>query len=98
MQSIVEQYKAATPRSSELAGRAAAVMPGGDTRAIGYFKPYPLTLVRGEGASVWDVDRRRYIDLLGNFTSLVHGHAYPPIVAEIARLLPDGTVWPARNF
>jgi glutamate-1-semialdehyde 2,1-aminomutase len=72
-------------------------MPGGDTRAAGFHDPYPLTLVRGDGARVRDVDGRWYWDLLGNFTSLVHGHAYPPIVEAVERQVRHGTAWPARN-
>ena len=55
-------------------------MPGGDTRTTTNYKPYPLTLKRGEGPFLWDIDGNKYIDLLGNYTSLVHGNAYPPIV------------------
>ena len=43
------------------------------------------------------VDGHRYIDLIGNFTSLVHGNAYPPIVEAVARQLSLGSQWPARN-
>lgn len=46
---------------------------------------------------MWDVDGNRYIDLLGNYTSLAHGNAYPPIVEAIARASAKGTAWPARN-
>jgi glutamate-1-semialdehyde 2,1-aminomutase len=83
--------------SASIGARAERVMPAGDTRAAGYHLPYPLTLARGEGAQVWDVDGNRYWDLSGNFTSLVHGHAYPPIVEAAHRSVADGTAWPARN-
>ena len=72
-------------------------MPAGDTRAAGYHLPYPLTLVRGDGPRVWDADGNEYWDLAGNFTSLVHGHAYPPIVAAATAAVATGTAWPARN-
>jgi glutamate-1-semialdehyde 2,1-aminomutase len=77
--------------------RAELVMPAGDTRAAGYHLPYPLTLTRGAGPKVWDVDGNEYWDLAGNFTSLVHGHAYPPIVEAAERAIRGGTAWPARN-
>jgi len=72
-------------------------MPGGDTRSSVYYQPYPLTIVRGEGAFIWDADGNRYIDLLGNYTSLVHGHAYPPIVEAVVRAARGGTAWAARS-
>ena len=72
-------------------------MPGGDTRAAGHHPPYQLTLVKGEGPWLTDVDGHRYLDLIGNFTSLVHGNAYPPIIAAARQAMEDGTNWPARN-
>jgi glutamate-1-semialdehyde 2,1-aminomutase len=97
MGQIEERYRNATAKSAELAARANAVMPGGDTRTTTYHAPYPLAIARGEGPLLWDVDGNRYIDLLGNYTSLVHGHAYPPIVEAINRQARDGTAWPARS-
>ena len=39
---------------------------------------------RGEGCHVYDCDGNRYVDLLNNFTSLIHGHAHPRLI-EAAR-------------
>ncbi|MHB8383678.1 MAG: aspartate aminotransferase family protein [Candidatus Binataceae bacterium] len=97
MSKIEEQYKAATPKSAEIAARAERVMPGGDTRTTAHYLPYSLTIARGDGPFLHDIDGNRYIDLLGNYTSLVHGHAYPPIVDAITRAAKDGTAWPARS-
>jgi glutamate-1-semialdehyde 2,1-aminomutase len=97
MNSIEQRYRQRTPKSAELAVRAERVMPGGDTRTTTYHRPYPLAIARGEGPFLWDIDGNRYIDLLGNYTSLVHGHAYPPIAAAIDRVARAGTAWPARS-
>jgi glutamate-1-semialdehyde 2,1-aminomutase len=95
--SIEQRYRTRTAASAAINARAARVMTGGDTRSVTYYRPYPLTIARGEGPFLWDVDGNRYIDLLGNYTSLVHGNAYPPIVEAIARASAKGTAWPARN-
>ena len=97
MLAIERTFRERTPRSADHAAAAARVMPGGDTRAAGHHPPYQLTLVRGEGPWLTDVDGHRYVDLIGNFTSLVHGNAYPPIIAAARRAMEDGTNWPARN-
>lgn len=97
MNAIEERFRKLTPKSSELAERAERVMPGGDTRTTTYHRPYPLTIARGEGPFLHDVDGNRYVDLLGNYTSLVHGHAYPPIADAIARAAREGSAWPARS-
>ena len=73
-------------------------MPGGDTRSVQQYRPYALTIVRGEGPFLYDADGNRYIDLLGNYTSLVHGNAYPPIVEAIRNAVGQGTAWPARSY
>jgi len=97
MGSIEERYRAATPKSAAIAKRAERVMPGGDTRSVQQHRPYPLTIARGEGPYLFDVDGNRYIDVLGNYTSLVHGNAYPPIVEAIRDAASRGTAWPARS-
>src|SRR5215469_16540943 len=97
MNAIEERFRKQTVKSAQLAERAERVMPGGDTRTTTYHRPYPLAIARGEGPFLWDVDGNRYIDLLGNYTSLVHGHAYPPITEAIERVARAGTAWPARS-
>jgi glutamate-1-semialdehyde 2,1-aminomutase len=97
MNAIEERFRKQTVKSAQLAERAEQVMPGGDTRTTTYHRPYPLAIDRGEGPFLFDVDGNRYIDLLGNYTSLVHGHAYPPIAEAVARAARNGTAWPARS-
>jgi len=72
-------------------------MPGGNTRTSTHFDPYPVVLDRGAGKTVWDVDGNEYVDLLYNYTSLVHGHAYPPIVEALTAALRRGSSWPAAS-
>jgi len=43
----------------------------------------PLTLVRGDGAEVWDADGRRYLDLLGGIAVNALGHAHPAVVEAV---------------
>ncbi|HEX2130645.1 MAG TPA: acetylornithine transaminase [Actinophytocola sp.] len=42
-----------------------------------------LTLVRGEGAHVWDADGNRYLDLVGGIAVNALGHAHPAVVAAV---------------
>ncbi len=92
---IVARYRAHTGASAEAHARAARVMPGGNSRQASFWQPYPLTLARGQGLHVWDVDNNRYIDLINNYTAMVHGHAYPPIVEAVDRQIREGTGWAA---
>jgi glutamate-1-semialdehyde 2,1-aminomutase len=86
-----------TEESRELVTRLERVMPGGNTRSGVYFPPYPLALARGSGYRVWDADGNEFIDFLNNFTSLVHGHAHPRIVAAIEERARQGTAFPAPS-
>ena len=83
MNRIEDEFVRRTPKSSALAKRAERAMPGGDTRSTAHHLPYSLTITRGEGPFLFDVDGNRYLDVLGNYTSLVHGNSYPPIIEAI---------------
>ena len=97
MSDIVSTYEKNTPGSATAQKRAMASVVGGNSRGAAYWRPYPLQLERANGAGVVDVDGREYLDLLNNFTSLVHGHAYPPIMDAVARQASQGTAWVANN-
>lgn len=95
MPPILDAYLARTAQSAAAFERADRVMPAGNTRAAAYFAPYPVTLRSGAGFEVEDVDGNRYIDLLSNYTSLIHGHAHPAIDAAVAGQLNSGMVFPS---
>src|SRR5437764_9912115 len=86
-----------TPGSRALHDRAAKSMPGGTTRTTTYFDPYPLYIERGEGCRVWDVDGVERIDMIGNYTAMILGHAHPKILEAIRRQAARGTGFAAAN-
>jgi len=47
-------------------------------------KRLPVTLVRGEGARVWDDRGKEYLDFVGGWAVNVLGHAHPEIVAAVS--------------
>jgi acetylornithine/N-succinyldiaminopimelate aminotransferase len=51
------------------------------------FGPPKLTLVRGEGAHVWDADGTEYVDLLGGIAVNALGHAHPAVVSAVTEQL-----------
>jgi glutamate-1-semialdehyde 2,1-aminomutase len=85
----ISAYRAVTPGSAALFARAATRLPGGVTSNVKFFPPYPLYLTRAEGAYVFDVDGRQYIDYCLAFGPLITGHGHPRVLdairAEIAR-------------
>ena len=94
---IHKKYLRRAPTSARNYARACELMPGGTSRQASFWAPCPLTIKRGEGAYFWDVDGHQYLDLLNNYTAMVHGHAYPPIVEAARKQIGDGTGWAAAN-
>src|SRR5690348_2520563 len=78
-------YRNSTPGSRALFEGAREHLPGGSTRSASFFEPYPLYLERGAGTRVWDVDGVSRLDFDSNYTVLIHGQLYPPIVEAITR-------------
>lgn len=88
---IEREYRRRTPGSAELAKRASATLPGGNTRTTVYHAPYPLTFARGDGPWLWDLDGNRYLDLFYNGLSIIHGHGYAPIREAVQEAMLAGT-------
>ncbi len=74
-----------------MAKRAQQVFPGGDTRASAHYGPYPLVIERSEGCRLHDVDGNALVDFMNNFTSLIHGHAHPRVVAAVQAQVAKGS-------
>lgn len=90
-------YRQTTPGSRALHERAVKVMPGGTTRTTTYFDPYPLYIEKGEGCRIWDADGIERIDMLGNYTAMILGHAHPKVVEAITKQAARGTAFAAAN-
>jgi len=94
-QKSVDVYTAKTARSRQAYETAKQFMPGGDTRTVAFYKPYPITVERAAGPCLYDLDGNRYLDFLNNYTSLVHGHAHPYITEKVQSALTRGTAYAA---
>jgi glutamate-1-semialdehyde 2,1-aminomutase len=93
--SLLDEYRFRTPGSSALFERAARSIPGGSTRTTVFNPPYPPYMVRGDGLRTWDVDGNEYRDFLGNYTSLILGHAHPAVVEAVERQVRRGSAFAA---
>ncbi len=47
------------------------------------YRPLDVVLARGEGATVWDVEGRRYLDCLAAYSAVNQGHCHPKILAAM---------------
>jgi glutamate-1-semialdehyde 2,1-aminomutase len=90
---LEELYKRRTPSSARAMERARRYMVRGLTRGWGYHRPYPIVARRGEGAHLIDLDGNRYVDLANNGLSLIHGHAFGPVVVALRAAVQRGSGW-----
>ncbi|HWW54114.1 MAG TPA: glutamate-1-semialdehyde 2,1-aminomutase [Acidimicrobiales bacterium] len=79
--------------------RAQAVIPGGVNSPVRAFGSVgggtPYFVARGQGAYVWDVEGRRYIDYVQSYGASILGHAHPSIVAAVSAAASAGTTFGA---
>ncbi len=75
--------------------RARRVIPNGmygHLNTSRFADDYPQFLARGEGARVWDVDGREFIDLMCSFGPILLGHAHPEVDAVATSTSARGDV------
>jgi glutamate-1-semialdehyde 2,1-aminomutase len=75
-------------RDADLRARAARVIPGGvyghqSVRTLP--AGYPQFYARGQGAHLWDVDGRRYVDFLCGYGPNLLGYGHPEVEEAAAR-------------
>jgi len=92
-----ELYRARNPRSLAQHRAACTAMPGGNTRSAIHVDPFPLTMMRGEAARLWDIDGHEYVDFLSEFTAGIYGHSHPRIRQAIEQALEGGVNFGAHN-
>jgi glutamate-1-semialdehyde 2,1-aminomutase len=81
-----------------LFARSERAIPGGVNSSIRAFKAVggrPFVVARAAGPYVWDVEGRRYIDLVQSYGAVILGHAHPTITAALAAAAGDGTSYGA---
>jgi glutamate-1-semialdehyde 2,1-aminomutase len=78
--------------------RARAVIPGGvssPVRAFASVGGTPYFVARAAGAAVWDVEGRRYVDLVQSYGAIIAGHAHPAVVDAVREAAAGGTSYGA---
>ncbi|HYB70019.1 MAG TPA: aspartate aminotransferase family protein [Candidatus Bathyarchaeia archaeon] len=90
---VTRRYADPASAAARLHRQARSVMPGGNSRTSVFMAPYPPYAAEGLGCWVVDVDGDRRLDLLNNYTSLIHGHAHPAITAAASARLARGSAF-----
>jgi glutamate-1-semialdehyde 2,1-aminomutase len=77
------RYVAANPRSLAAHETATASLPGGNTRSVLHWAPYPLCIDYAQGYSLRDADGHEYVDLVGEYSAGLYGHSHPLLLKAI---------------
>ena len=83
-------YTRNNPNSLALYRKAKTALPGGNTRTVLHYSPFPITVRRAQGAHIVDVDGHQYQDFLGEYTAGLYGHSHPKITQALTLTLSDG--------
>jgi glutamate-1-semialdehyde 2,1-aminomutase len=67
------RFVSANPSSRSRHERARAVLPGGHSRQTLYYAPFPLTIARGDGARITDLDGHEYLNFVGDYAAGLFG-------------------------
>jgi glutamate-1-semialdehyde 2,1-aminomutase len=78
------------PMSARRQRNAARHLPGGNTRTVLHYSPFPLTWASGKGNRLTDIDGLVYLDLLGEYSAGLYGHSNPIIQAAMRQAIDDG--------
>lgn len=80
-------------KSESLYRRAQAVLPGGVSRNAVLRMPCPIYASHGQGCRVTDIEGVERLDVANNMASLIHGHAYAPVVEAVTEQFQHGSAW-----
>jgi glutamate-1-semialdehyde-2,1-aminomutase len=82
-----------TFKSEMLYHQASSVMPGGvnsPVRAFNGVGGTPLFIKRADGAYIYDVDEKAYIDYVGSWGPMILGHNDPDVINAVINAIHNG--------
>ena len=84
------RYLAVNPLSFAADKDAERCLPGGNTRSVLHFDPFPLTMTEGKGAELTDLDGHRYVNFVGEYSAGLFGHSDEIIKSAVREALDGG--------
>jgi len=60
---------------------------GEDSYLLNVYQRFPITVERGDGATIWDADGKKYIDCMGGYGVGIIGYSNKKVIAEIEEQL-----------
>jgi len=91
------RYLEMTPKSKSHWEEASKYLPGGDSRHSIFWDPYPIFVTSASGCHVVDADGVDRLDFINTMTTLILGHAAPPVMEAVQEQLGKGVAYNAPN-
>lgn len=84
-----QHFEEKCAKSKTTIDAAKAVVPGGVQHNLALNHPFPLNIVKADGAYLYDIDGNRYIDLLNGGGVTILGNNYPPIREAVIKTMNE---------
>ena len=82
-------YDKQCAKSKAITAEAKKYIPGGVQHNLAFNKPFPMCIVKAEGAYMYDLDGNKYIDFLQAGGPTILGSNYPAVQEEAIKLIKD---------
>ncbi len=82
---------------AEHARRLSVIAGGVNSNVRLQGSPVPLTIARGDGAMLWDVDGNAYVDYAAGMGPMVLGHNHPAVTEAVQQSLSTGQLFAGQN-
>ena len=86
------------PASARQFAQQTRDMPGGNSRSVLFYAPFPLTMASGRGAELTDLDGHTYSDFIAEYTAGVYGHSAPEIREAVLAAMDNGINLTGHNL
>ncbi|KAH6971368.1 putative glutamate-1-semialdehyde 2,1-aminomutase [Ilyonectria sp. MPI-CAGE-AT-0026] len=87
---VVRDFVTGNPKSQNRFEEAAKHMPGGNTRSVLHYDPFPLAMFSARDCYVTSVDGVEYLDFVSEFSAAFFGHSNPYILEAIQQAMSRG--------
>ena len=85
----INHWKLKTDNSELMNMNSDAWMAQGKQVFLNTYTRQPMVLVRGQGARLWDLDGKEYLDFLAGIAVCNLGHAHPRIAAAVSAQMQE---------
>ncbi|KFY92624.1 hypothetical protein V500_04121 [Pseudogymnoascus sp. VKM F-4518 (FW-2643)] len=87
---LIDEYTNKNPKSESTITGASSVLPGGTTRSVLIYKPFPICFAGGIGPKLTSVDGHEYLDFVSEYFAGMFGHSHPKIINAVENVLKTG--------